>query len=816
MGRLWELRLRNPRNAAACYQSAYNLDPGYRPNLGAARRLFAQVGNWQMVEQLLDAELRVAAPPVEPRDGSIPRAGAALAKPQVRNLLVEKANLLAERLGRVSEATQILEQLQAADPRDPTPGAVLEGLEPTDSPSSVSAAGALDWTQLNPLAQARLFTQLADAVEDPPLRVYYLTAAASIHDERLEQPDEAAALYRRAFELNPQDPAALAGVKVHAERQGRWDELLQALYSEAKTERGNTAAAIHYQAARLCSEKLGRAGDALEALVVARKHAPQDPLVLSQLARLYEQAERFPELAEVLSARALGCRNLQEAVEVQLKLAALYEDHLGREEDAIACYRTILAGAPANTSALAALGKLYSRRGMWQEPLWTYEQETAAASDGRTRVTKLYKAAEVLELRLDRPDEAIARYNQVLTQQPGYLPAQKALSRILERQNRLPELCELLERELIQTADRDQRISLRTQIARLYSERLGDLDQAIKTLAAAIEEAPEHLATIRTFARLCEQAQRWRELLWANNLESGLVGDQKQVISLLHRNGEILEEKLSDKDGAMEAYEKVLALSPSYLPALKALGRLYAQKGRWQELVAMYRQEAEVAQTPEEAAGLVLKVGQLYEEKLLREEEAIEAYREVLRLLPGHLVALSALQRIYRAQGNWEGLLDTLRAEAEVRPDANERASVLFSLGEIAEQRVGRKDLAANAYEEVLRGVPDHAPALRALERLYSAAGSWRELGLVYERQLATTSLIPARSALCLKLARLAGDRLGDLPRATQFFEASVGAADPEVSVAALKGLERVRGASADRSLTTGRGAGDAGSASGR
>ena len=220
-----------------------------------------------------------------------------------------------------AEAATILAQLQLADPRDPTPAAALESLESADgNPQS-------------PGAMAQLFAQLADAVEDVPLKVYYLTTAASIHEEKLKQPDEASLLYRRAFELNRKDPAALSGVKAHAERQGRWDELLQALYSEARAEKGSAAAAILYQAARLCSEKLGRDGDAVEALVVARQQAPQDPLVLGELARLYEQMGRFPELAEVLSARALGCRNPAEAVEVQLKLGALYEERLGREED---------------------------------------------------------------------------------------------------------------------------------------------------------------------------------------------------------------------------------------------------------------------------------------------------------------------------------------------------------------------------------------------------------------------------------------------------------------------------------------------------
>src|SRR5690606_11639036 len=122
--------------------------------------------------------------------------------------------------------------------------------------------------------------------------------------------------------------------------------------------------------------------------------------------------------------------------------------------------------------------------------------------------------------------------------------------------------------------------------------------------------------------------------------EASFAGDTKQVISLLHRNAEIYEEHLGSKDQAIEAYQKVLALAPSYLPCLKALGRLYAQTGRWNELVEMYRQEAEVVPSTEQAAGLIFKVGELYEEKLNDLDQAIAAWQEVLTLSPSHFPAL--------------------------------------------------------------------------------------------------------------------------------------------------------------------------------
>jgi cellulose synthase operon protein C len=778
IGRIWEHRLKSPRNAAACYQSAYRLDPAYRPNLTAARRLFATVGNWQLVEQLIDADI-LATRRADLGEG-------ASKDPELRALLLEKSRLLSDRLGRTAEAGEILLDLSRSDPQDPAAPLALESLlqQADDHP-----------------ALADLYERMADTVADAPLRVYFLTAAAVIREQQLDQTGAAAELYRRAFALDPRDPSAVSGVKAHAEREGKWGELLSALKAEAETEQGSAGGAVLYQAARVCADRLARDDEALDLLLVARQRSPADPLILAELAHAYERRGSYAELAEVLAARAQSCRNLREAVEVRMRLGALYEERLNREDDAMACYRVVVASEPGHPQALAALGKLYHRRAMWAELLDTYEQELAIASDPRQRAVKLYKTAEILEERLNKVDEAIARYNESLGQWPGYLPAQNGLARLLERLGRYSELCDLLEQEVRETPDLAQRISLRSEISHLAEERLHDPERAVQAHRAILDEAPDHLPTLRSLARLCERTQRWRDLIWANEREAGLAGDQRQIVSLLHRNGEILEEHLGDKEAALEVYQKMLALSPTYLPGLRALGKLYAQKGRWQELVAMYRQEAEVARDAEEAASLTLKVGALFEDKLFREDAAIQAYEEVLGLIPSYLPALAALQRIHRNRGDWDGLTAALRSEAEARSDPLEKAPVVFQIGQIAEQGLKRADLAVDAYQEVMRLVPNHGLALRELERLYRAGGCWRELAAIYERQLTVAPVGPSRAAPYLKLARLYSERLGEPIKAAQCFEAALQSApDPDLALVALKGLERLRSNAGDRS----------------
>ncbi len=757
LGLVWEELLKNPRNAAVAFQNAYKLAPRFLVNIRAARRLFADVGNWQMVLQLLDAELNGTE---EPR--------------QKAALLFEKASVLEERLSREEEAKAAWSQC-------------LE-LKPTD-------VGLL--TQLEARYAARndleslieVYRLLAAALETPALRAHYLTSAGLIMEERLKQLDGAAALFREAFTLDRSDLLLLAAMKRVAEREGRTDELLSALAAEAHV-LGTQATPAYLQIAKVY-ERLGHKDDALAALLAARRVTPHEPLVLSELAGIYETQGRYEELADVLLAWVGSISDESELVAINLRLAALYEEDLQRQQDALARYQAILARIPGHASALAGLGKLYHRLQNWEGLVSVFDAEIAAAEDPKQKAARMYKAAEVLEERLGRQEDAITRYNACLQLQPGYLPAQKALSRLYERQGRFAELVSMYEQDLLQTADRDQIIITLNKMAVIYEDRLSDLDHAIECMKRILDLASDHLPTIRNLARLYERAGRYKDLIETQELEASFAGDTKQVLSLYHRNAEILDEQLKDRAGSIAVYERVLALSPSYLPALKALGRLYAQEGRWHELIKMYRAEAEISPSIDQAATLLFKIGELYEHRLKSEDEAVASYQEALTLAPSYFPALRALARIYRARGNWESLIEVLRAEAANRIDPVERANALFQTATIWEDQLQRSEMAIEGYQEVLKVSPGHGASLRALERLYTSRGDTKELVAILDRETQVGQTPAAKVAAYQKLARLYLDRFQEPARAAQCCEAVLQLEPGHFS--ALKMLERIR-----------------------
>ncbi len=757
IGLLWEDPLKNPRNAAVAYQNAFRLAPKFVGNVQAARRLFADVGNWQMVVQLLDAELNAT-------EEDARRAP----------LLLEKALILASRLSREDDADRILRQCLEARPKDVS---LLVQLEAHYAERGDHAA------------LVEIYRLLADTLRDDSLRAHYLTQAGGLLEHRLQRPEEAAAVLREAFALDRRDPVLLAAQLRVAERNGNSAELLAALNAEAEV-LAEHAAPTYLRIAKVY-EKLGRPDDALTALLAARRASPNEQLVLSELAQIYETQGRHEELADVLMSWVAAVSDESELVAINLRLAALYEEDLKKDESAIERYRAILEAVPGHQSALAGLGKLYHRRREWQRLVEVFDAEIAALEDPKQQAARMFKAAEILEGQLEQQEEAIARYNRCLQLQPGYLPAQKALIRLYERQNRWTELVAMFEQDLLQTADRDEMILTLNKIASIHEDRLSNPDDAIECLKRILDLSADHLPTIRRLARIYEGAGRWQELIAISDLEATLVGDTKQVLALNHRNAEVLEDQLRDRSGAIAAYERLLALSPSYLPALKALGRLYAQDGRWEELIRMYRAEAEISPSMEQAAALIHKIGELYEQRLKNENDAIASYQEVLTLSPSYFPALRALARIYRAQRAWESLVDVLRAEAANRTDPVERANALFQAAGIWENQLDRAGMAIEGYQEVLRLNPGHPAALRSLERMYTVGNDLRELIAVLDRETQTAATPSARVAAYLKLAHTYLDRMNEPVRAAKCAEAAL-THDPN-SFAALKLLERLR-----------------------
>jgi tetratricopeptide (TPR) repeat protein len=725
-GRIFEVRLHSPADALVRHRQAFERDPTFLPNLHAARRLATHLGDDSFVVDLLAAEERLE---------NDPAARADLAAHRVRWLLA---------LGRVAEATAVLQEHSSS-------GAPSFAMAEAQATAAAAAGDAK--------ALADAWTRCAETATDATLAPRFQAAAATVLEEAIGDRARAAELISGAFARCPNDPFLRGAARRNAECSGRWEDLASLLRTEAEESGGREAAAAWTAAAWVEQSRLGRLPAAVECFQQAARAAPQSPDILRALARAQEAAgeiagetEALAALAEVFANRGAPAER-KEAVDVLLRLATL-EELRGRLPEAVAACRDALALEPGERAILSMLGRLCARSGDYDGVANAYLAEADVAADPADRGRLLLRAAEVLELRLDRPQTALDTYREAMAADPSVVPARDALERIYTRTGDWQALLAMLEVDLGEIRAPRERVAQLFRIAQIQEERLSDPMAAAATWRRLLVIEPDHLIALRSLARCLEGAGLYAETVEVLGSEGAVVEDPRRRAALHARRADLLEAKLRDPEAARLEWEQVLAIDPHNVPAQRALGKLHAGAERGGDLISLLRREADGAPSPAAAAAILVRAGATASRLGRGDDEAISLYREALTLAPDHLSALESLAGIYRRRGDAEALIEVLRSRAAATTVPEVRACSLIEAARLFEEKLGDPAQAIVAYEEGLAADPGQLAARAALDRLHSCAG--------HKDALRTLRSAPSAPSTSQELAHRVAMELGE------------------------------------------------------
>jgi|GEM_PF-1197686 len=688
-GWAFENELGKLRDAAAHYEQAHNADPTFLPVIHATRRLFAHLGKWSMVVILLDKEIEVEGAPKA-------------------SLFFEKARILETKLGKADEAVGIYK------------------LALQEDAAYVPAVDALTRHDVGEDASAvvEMLERAVEATSEDSQKVSWLIELGRLSESHLQDDGKAIDCYTQARALDPTHMTALIALRRLYRRAGddaSFADVLDALARMARVP--SEAVAFLFERAEVLT-RLGQQEDAVAALEAAHGLVRDDTRVLNELIQLYKTLEQPQKLEAALVAQANASRDTSEKVALFEEAAELAENSLSAPDRSIEYYRQCVSLDPTYQPALAAVGRLFARAQRWQDIGRLYEIQLQTAQDDAERIPLLFKYAELLTDRLADEDKAIDQLSRVLELSPGYVPALKMVSSLYARKQRWGDLIAMYETELSGQDDRDQAIYLLEKIGSLYEKELADLDKAIDAYKRLLEKVPGYLPALRTLGRLYARTEQWDLLIAVNDEEAELIGDQNQIVALFHRNGEIFEHT-GQLDDAVDAYRRALTLMPNYLPSLKALGALFSKNERYEDLVDMHRQEADVARHAEQRAQLLFRVATIYDDRLHDADKAAQAYREVLEEVPSFAPAIRALARISAATGDWDVLVDVLRRQQEGMQDPRDKAVLSVRISAILELNKRDLDAAMNELDAAIVACPTllsaHEERVRLCERTQNA-----------------------------------------------------------------------------------------------
>jgi tetratricopeptide (TPR) repeat protein len=485
-------------------------------------------------------------------------------------------------------------------------------------------------------------------------------------------------------------------------------------------------ARFEYEIGRLYDTVLGdleRASKHFDrALALTPEHLPT--IVAARSVR--QRAGLFDDALDLFDREVDQTGDRRRKAALLLAKARMLEDDLGVPERAREVYAAASELVDGDVGLLKALELAERGREAWDDLSDVYARTANAVSgDASHRAALVAARARVAELALEQPETASELYETALSIDPDAPGALDALKRLHDGRGRWRDLIRALRREADSSEDAFVRATALYRIGRIHAERLGNLDEAIASLAESVGAVPQ-ATTLDALARLHEQAGNHRAQVEALTRLAGLTTDDRERLRLLHRIGELCHSRLADDTAAVAALEAALEIDPAHIPVLRVIAPIYQRAEDWDALVRLHEREAQVVTSTRRravaharCAGILERTGDF--------PRATEHHERALALDPEMTSSFSALVRLYRRSAAHRKLVE-LYERALDSVDAERRIAYLFEIGELYADALDEAEQAEHAFRRILKLRPRHLGALHALQRVSEQAQRYPQM----------------------------------------------------------------------------------------
>jgi tetratricopeptide (TPR) repeat protein len=779
--------------AIALQNEILELDPTNLGALSALDDLLARQGLWS---DLVDNVERQLSMNEDPQEQTL--------------LLLRLAEIREQRLGSTDAAVEIYRDVLANDASNPAALGALERL--LESPDHQAAvADILEPIYRDGGASARLvdvYEIQAHHATAPERRLELFNEIAKLQEFSLSDLHAAFESYARAFREDPGHPKSKEELERLSAAVGASDALA-GVYEQvvASLDDPQLATRLLLRAAEIREDDLGQLDRAVEHYRKVLEIDDEHHQSADALERLFQQAERYEDLAAIYRRKARMLPSPADQREQLVKAAAIYEDILDNPAEAIAVHQQVLEADSGDLESLDRLVELQTQLGKWSALLETYERKAEVVADPDARKELFTAMGRVYETQLDDSTKAIDVYQRVLEIDPDDLPALGHLDGLFEATAQWRDLLQVLERQSELVAEDAPRIELRFRIGELWRRHLEDPMQAIEIYRNILAETPDHQSTLDALTSMTSDAVEplaaaealeqvylasgeYRKLTEVREVQIRFTEDPVERVEMLQQLAEIYEIQLEDPPSAFSAFVRALPLDTRNELTLASLERLAEQTSSWHEAASRYDAEVQRMreESPEEVVHLAKRSAVINEVQLDDVDAAISRYQFVVDVDSADVSAIEALDRLYEQTERWDDLAATLQIEAAVATTPEDVLNLQFRTGQIFQNQLGNMDSAIAQYREIIAAAPEFAPAVSALEDLFSSGvqplqigevleplyrmqGNWGQLLSVQEVQVEHQSDPIERVVMMHRLAEIAEDKANDHRRAFQWMQ---------------------------------------------
>ncbi len=536
-----------------------------------------------------------------------------------------------------------------------------------------------------------------------------------------------------------------------------------------------------------------RAAEYLESAFEAARESPEEG---ERLLSAMRARKSYDLLARALETRIEGALGAQAAA-LYDELSSLYEQHLGRPEEAFDARLRVLGLSTPTAARLAAARDLALRAGQigrYVEAVATFAEQAGDAE----RAIDLYLAlGQAYEVDAADDQRAAAAYRKAESRLAAHVDPLRldevfrALDRIYERLGDLASLGDLLEKRVRADEPGDGGVALADPLYRLATLRLSRPDtqaeglafldraqaaeprpdQAEGALRAALLVDPHSVPVLRALERLARSTGRDRALidalllLWERRDPSSSAVSSGAPESLSPARADGLREaveiaaRLGDEQLVEDLLERALARAASDGDAglgwaLLSMARRCDARGELGKAASLKERVARSDPSLERA--LLLEVAALAAGPLADLARAARLYEELRAREPGEREIWQPLVEIYRILDDHGRLGQLLDETAPLLDSSTERGALRLERARMAIHDDQEK--AISILKELLEDDPTHVEAADLLSDLLEKHGRKAELAVLVAKQIDAAKDrrdTPAIVALSLRLGQL-------------------------------------------------------------
>jgi tetratricopeptide (TPR) repeat protein len=348
----------------------------------------------------------------------------------------------------------------------------------------------------------------------------------------------------------------------------------------------------------------------------------------------------------------------------------------------------------------------------------------------------------------------------------------KALSdaRRFHRERGDYELCiSLIDLELAWTTGAPRRADLLHEKGRLLSDELLRDEAGLAAVREALEVSPGHAAATESVAQMALVRANW-EPISKRYLQQAEGAKDQALASSLYGSVAEFHLKYRPNDDQGETYlRRSLELDPNNRRSGGHFERLLRDKGRNDELLALYAQRADRAANRDERALAAVASGELCE-KLGRPVDAYTNFRKALEANPVEPRALRFVRDALTGQKEWAELGKVLEAAARSKRGEQDVA-LLIELATLLWKNLNQPDMAESFFRRVRKLDPSNHAMVEFYREYHTTRNELPQLLTVLAQAQKTEGDLERRVAMGIEMARAAEKRAQHAEKAIEIWK---------------------------------------------